>query len=146
MTEMNDEDLDFEFIEIDEEDDYTPIVLELKSKSKKKKKKKKGAAKWYSAGLKEVQRTERHLVRASHRMAKAVEKGLGSYRKSSLASARKKKDGALRDFVPNSAEAMSKALREASGVPSDLAKAVNSKKAQKLMRRQLKSISRRLRI
>ena len=59
----------------DQLDEDLPIVLELK----KKKKKKKGPRR-YSKGLAEVQEMERHLTRSMHRVARASEKGISSYR------------------------------------------------------------------
>jgi enolase len=49
-----------------DQEDVGPIVLSLKKKSKKKRR--------YSKGIKEIQQMERHFMRASHRMARAVEK------------------------------------------------------------------------
>ncbi len=120
------------------ETEYKPIVLKLKKQKKSKRR--------YSKGLEEIQKAERHLTRASHRMARAVEKGLSDYRQNSQKSADSKTDGALRDFGPNSALAMSKALKEASPIPYDLARAANTKRARRRLRRQLKFLSRTLRV
>ena len=115
-----------------------PIVLKLqKTKSKKKRR--------YSKGLEEAQRMERHLTRSTHRMARAVEEGISTYRKRSSRSARSKRDGAIRDFIPNSGLAMSRAMKEASAVPYDLARAMNTQISRKRLRRQLRSASRTLR-
>jgi hypothetical protein len=114
-----------------------PIVLTLNKKKKSKRR--------YSKGLEEMQRMERHFTRATHRMAKATEKGISYYRRRNLKSARKKRDGVLRDFVPNTGLAMSRAMREASPIPYDLARAMNTKQNRKRLRRQLRSISRTMR-
>ncbi|MFC1936347.1 hypothetical protein ACFLYP_01625 [Chloroflexota bacterium] len=116
-----------------------PIVLTLKKKKKKKGKRR------YSKGLEEMQRMERHLTRSTHRMASAAEKGISSYRKSSIKSARKKRDGAIRDFIPNSGTAVSRALEEASPIPYDIARAMDTPQNRKRLRRQLRAISRALR-
>ncbi len=116
-----------------------PIVLTLKKKKSKKKKRR------YSRGFEETQRMERHLTRSTHRMARAVEEGISTYRKRSSRSARSKKDGAIRDFIPNSGLAMSRAMKEASPIPYDLARAMNTRDQQKRLRRQLRSFSRTLR-
>jgi hypothetical protein len=118
--------------------DFKPIVLKLKKQKKSNRR--------YSPGLDEFQRAERHLTKASHRMAQAVEKGISDYRQSSQKSADSKKDGALRDFGPNSALALSKALKEASPIPYELAQAANTKRARRRLRGQLKFLSRTLRV
>ena len=115
----------------------SPIVLNLKGKKKSKRR--------YSKGLEEFQEMERHLTRSTHRMAKATEKGFRYYRKRSRKSARKKRDGVIRDFIPNSGIAMSQVMREASPIPFDLARAMNTKRNRKRLRRQLRSMSRALR-
>jgi hypothetical protein len=114
-----------------------PIVLRLKKKKKSKRR--------YSKGLKEVQRMERHLTRSTHRMASATEKGISYYRKRSIKSARKRRDGVIRDFVPNSGLAMSRTMRVASPIPFDLARAMNTKQNRRRLKRQLRSVSRTLR-
>ena len=114
-----------------------PIVLTLKRKKKSKRR--------YSKGLEEFQRMERHLTRSTHRMVKATEKGLSSYRKLNLKSSRKKRDGVLRDFMPNTGLAMSRVMREASPIPFDIARAMNTKQNRRRLRRQLRSLSRTLR-
>jgi len=114
-----------------------PIVLTLKKKKKSKRR--------YSKGLKEIQRMERHLTRSTHRMARATEKGISYYRKLNIKSARKKRDGVIRDFVPNSGLAMSRSMREASPIPFDIARAMNTKQNRKRLKRQLRSVSRTLR-
>jgi hypothetical protein len=116
-----------------------PIVLELKKKKKRNKKR-------YTKELEEVQRMEGHLTRSAQRMARATEKGITSYRKLSIKSAKKKKDGAIRDFIPNSGIAMSHSMREASQLPYDIAKAMDTPQNRKRLRRQLRGLSRSLRI
>ncbi|MBC8506557.1 MAG: hypothetical protein ISR58_02470 [Anaerolineales bacterium] len=115
-----------------------PIVLTLEKKKSKKKRR-------YSKGFEEAQRMERHLTRSTHRMARAVEEGLSTYRKRSSQSARKKQDGAIRDFLPNSGLAMTRAMKEASPIPYDMARAMNTPESRKRLRRQLRSVSRTLR-
>ena len=102
-----------------------PIVVERTKKKKKKK---------YSKGTKDIQRMERRASKASQRLARAVADGLPAYRKKSNKSARKKRDGAVVEFIPNAAEGLSKSMRVASRVPADLAKAVNTKRVRRQMR------------
>ena len=103
----------------------------------KKRKKRK-----YSKGLKELQQLERTVSKTSNRVARAVAKGMATYRKRSNKSAVKKRDGSLRDFAVNIAGGLGKTLRVLSGVPADLAKGLNTKGARKRTRRQVKIASR----
>lgn len=119
-------------------DEGMPIVLELKKKKKKK------SPRRYSKGLAEVQEMERHLTRSMHRVARASEKGISSYRKRSLRSAEEKKDGAIKDFIPNSGAALSRTLKEISPLPNDLAKMVDTRQNRRRLRRQLRALSRTL--
>jgi hypothetical protein len=95
--------------------------------------------------MEEIQEMERHMTRSMHTVARASEKGIRSYRKLSAKSARKKRNGAILDFIPNSGEAMSRSLREASELPSELAQIVNTRQNRRRMRRQLRALSRTLR-
>ncbi len=113
-----------------------PAVAAVVGKRKKRK---------YSKGLKEVQQFGRSMSKASTRVARALAKGMATYRKRSDKSASKKRDGALRDLSVNLAEGLGKSMRILSGVPSDLAKAMNGPRARKRVRRQLRATSRLLR-
>ena len=116
-----------------------PIVLHLKKEKKAKSKRR------YSRSLEEIQVMEHRLTRSIHRAARAGEIGIASYRERSDQSARKKKDGAVRDFIPNSGYAMSRALEEASPLPYELAQTFDTKQNRKRLRRQLRAFSRTLR-
>jgi hypothetical protein len=104
-----------------------------KTKAKKRK---------YSKGLKELQQLERAVSKTSNRVARAVAKGMATYRKRSDKSAVRKRDGSLRDFALNMAAGLGKTLRVLSGVPADLAKGLDTKGARKRTRRQVKIASR----
>ncbi len=110
-----------------------PIVIERKKKKRKKR---------YSQGFKDIQIMERRLTRASHRMAQSIDEGMDTYRKARNKSARKKRDGAIVDFVPNVAKGAGKTLRTASLVPYDLARASYPKIARRIVRGQIRFVSR----
>jgi len=118
-------------------DRVRPIVLSLKKRKKRTRR--------YSKGLEEIQRMERHLTRSSQTLARSTEKGITTYRKLSSKSAKRKKDGAILDFIPNSGIAMSRSLREASSFPYELAQAMDTPQNRKRLRRQLRALSRSLR-
>ena len=79
----------------------TPIVLEKKKKRIKR----------YSRGLEDIQIVERHMTRATRRAVRSIEKGLSTYQRSRNTSARKIRDGAIVDFVPNVAKGMGRTVR-----------------------------------
>ena len=89
----------------------------------------------YSRNLGAVQEAERAASKAAHRVADAVEKGVADYRERRDRSARKKRDGALRDLAVNAAHGAAETLRAASKAPADLAKALDSRRVRKLLRR-----------
>jgi hypothetical protein len=95
-------------------DSAHPIVISNKGKKKRK----------YSRGLKELQQDGRSLAKVSDDLARAMSKGIRTYRKASDKSAENKRDGAMRDFGLNLAKGLSKSLRASSSVPEDLAQAM----------------------
>ncbi|MCP4540879.1 MAG: hypothetical protein GY832_27400 [Chloroflexi bacterium] len=113
-----------------------PIVIERKKKKRKKK---------YSQGFEDIQIMERNLTRASHRTVQAIDKGMDTYRKARNKSARKKRDGAIVDLAPNIAKSAGKTLRTASVLPYDLIRASYPKTARRLVRGQIRFVSRLLR-
>jgi hypothetical protein len=109
-----------------------PIVIKAKKKKKYK----------YSRGLKDLQQSGRKMSRVSSRLVRAMSKGMDTYRKASDKSARKKRDGAMRDFGLNVAKGMSKSLRESSRTPFDIALALNGRTSRKMIRRQVRATAR----
>jgi hypothetical protein len=112
----------------------TPVVVPERKKKRK-----------YSKGLRPLAKIERAVSKSSARVARAVAAGMEQYRKRADKSARKKRDGALRDFTVNLAGGVGKTLRVLSRVPGDLAKGMNTKRARKRVRRQVRVAARMLR-
>lgn len=110
-----------------------PIVIDTKKKKKKKK---------YTKGLKDLQVSARRTSAVSSDVARSVAKGIKAYQNASKKSAGKKRDGALRDMGRNVAKGLSKSLRAASDVPSDLAKAMDTRGMRRSRRRQTKTLAR----
>ncbi len=126
-----------------------PIVFEYRSGKNKKKKKAQAEDNGkvrYTRNLKDVQEAEGDLVRAARRATKAIAVGVDTYDRERRRSAAAKKDGAIKDFPHNSATALSDSLKEASDIPVDLVDAVTAKNYRKRMRRELKRVSRALRL
>jgi len=110
-----------------------PIVVEVDRKRRKKR---------YSRGLRDLQTTNRGVARASRRLLRAVERGMSTYLKESDKSARKRRDGALRDFGLNSADAFGRGLRELSDIPRDLARTFDTRGWRRTSRRTRKATAR----
>ena len=104
-----------------------PVVYDFRSKKGRRKKK-------YSRGLKDVQRLEDGLSQASQRLGRAIERGLRTYRRRRNKSARRKKDGPIRDGLENVSIGFGRALRVASDAPYDVARKVNSKRFSRNLR------------
>jgi|GEM_PF-1123678 len=124
------------------EPDVKPIVLEYKRDKDDDSSDtvREGKAR-YSKGLEDIQTMEADIVRVSQRAARAVSKGLDAYETERKKSAEEKKDGAIEDFVHNSAKAMSTSLKEASEIPMDIAESINTSSYRKRLRQSLKDTS-----
>ena len=109
-----------------------PIVIRTGKKKKRK----------YSRGLRDLQVSGRRITKVSGTVTRAVAKGIRAYRTASDKSARKKRDGALRDFGLNMAKGTSKLLRSSSSVPYDLARAMNRRGLRRSVRRQVRAAAR----
>ncbi len=103
-----------------------PRVLEIKLRSAGKRR--------YSRGLGDAQRMQRGWAKAAARASEAVATGFATYRDRSEASARARRDGAIRDGLENWARATSKALKKASRVPEDVIKPMNTRRVRRAMR------------
>lgn len=125
--------------------DLEPIVLEY-TRHKKKSETDNDDGERYSEGLEDIQRAEADLVRVARRATQAIAKGIDTYDRERSRSAREKEDGAIEDFPHNSAKAVSEALKEASELPIDIAEATAPRHMRKRMRRNLKQVSKALKV
>jgi hypothetical protein len=89
-----------------------------------------------------LQRVERGVAKAFHRVARAADHGTSEYLDARDRSADRRKDGALVDIYENVARGVSKAVSEASPALIDVAKAYNTKKGRRQMRGFLKGLPR----
>lgn len=101
-----------------------PLVL-----GKKKRKKRR-----YSSRFKVPGRAEFGVSKAAKRLANAVSDGLDTYVRRSNRSARKRRDGALKDLVKNSTRGVGKTLRKTTKVPRALTKALPARALRKTAR------------
>jgi hypothetical protein len=109
------------------------IVVQVDKKRRKKR---------YTRGLRDLQTTNRGVTQASRRLVRAVARGMTKYLKESDRSARKKRDGAMRDFSLNVADALGTGLRELAGIPADLSRTFNTRGWRRSMRRSMKATAR----
>jgi hypothetical protein len=89
----------------------------------------------YSKNLRPVQELERHASRALHRLVRSADAGVREWRDETDRSARRRRDGAVRDALDNFAKASGKQLRVMSRTPEDVVRAVRSLKLGKAVRR-----------
>jgi hypothetical protein len=124
-----------------------PIVIDYKKRRKNKQ--------WavedddeerYSEGLEDVQRLEGNLVRIAKRSTSTLSKGIDTYEQERNRSAKEKKDGAIEDFVHNSAKAASASMKEASELPVDIAEALGDRSYRRRTRKNLRRVSGTIRL
>jgi len=110
-----------------------PVILQesIRVKSVKTGKKKKRR---YSFGLGTIQHLERGVTRSLETASKGVARTFSEYSERSDKSARKKRDGALRDGIENWTKALSKGMRIAAKAPYDFVKDVNRGPGSKQVR------------
>lgn len=128
------------------ESEVQPIVLDFKDRRNKNKGTENDDEEKYSEGLEDVQRMEGDMVRVAKRSAKALSKGLDTYDQERKRSAKEKKDGAVEDFVDNSAKAVSAYLKETSDIPIDIAESIETRSYRKRLRRNLRRASKVIRL
>ncbi len=122
-----------------------PIVIDYKKRKKNKERRDQSKPR-YSNGLKDAQRLEGDLMRVAQRATTALSDGIDTYEKERKKSARKKKDGAVKDYLNNSAKAFSASIKEASEIPVDLAEIANKSSYRKRLRSNLRKASRLIRL
>jgi len=103
-------------------------VRASKPKGRKKKKRR------YSFGLGTIQELERGVTRSLETVTKGVARTFSDYTDRSDKSARKKRDGALRDGIENWTKALSKGMRIAGDAPYDFVRQVNRGPGSKQVR------------
>jgi X-X-X-Leu-X-X-Gly heptad repeat protein len=102
-----------------------PIVYKRRKSGGRKRK--------YSRGMKDPQKLERGFVGAVERLARGVTDGLSEYRKERNRSARRKRDGAIRDAVRNVSRGLRDGLTTAAKAPTDFSRHVTTKRLTRLV-------------
>lgn len=83
---------------------------------------------------------ENRATKSVRRVTKAVNRGVGTYRDKRDKSQRKRRDGALVDSYENAAVGVAEAVSNSSPVLTDLAKAINTRRRRKSIRRLVRSL------
>lgn len=104
-----------------------PIVYEV-TRGKKRRGKRK-----YSRGLKDPQRVEEGVARSLEELTDGIAAGTRKYRRRRDDSARRKKDGALKDGLRNLGRGTETALRRASRAPTELTRPLTLKRVRRLL-------------
>ena len=104
------------------------IVLKVQKSGKNKKKKK------YSDGTKGLQRFEYGLSRAAYRVSNAFAEGTKTFSDRSKKSARKRKDGLVRDSLRNFGKAVSDGVKEISDAPDEVTRRISTRRVWKTIR------------
>jgi hypothetical protein len=123
-----------------------PILIEYKERRKRKRRAGEDDEERYSEELEDVQRLEGNLVRVAKRSARVFSKGIDTYERERNRSAKEKKDGAIKDFIDNSAKATSTSMKVASEIPVDIAEALRDRSSRKQTRKSLRQISGTIRL
>lgn len=90
-------------------------------RNRKKKRKKR---RYSSQALKNLQRKLTGMLKVSDRMADAISRGVSKFRRRSRKSARKKRDGLLRDLPRNAASGLGATIRASSKIPRDVVRVI----------------------
>jgi len=83
--------------------------------------------KLYTRGTKDLQRMQRAFTKAGYRLSNAGTVAIARFDRESGRSARRKRDGAMVDFVDNLARATTDGMEEATRVPLEVAKGINGR-------------------
>lgn len=98
-----------------------PIVLRRRKKKKRKKR--------YTRGLKDVQRLTHGVLESSEQLYKGGRDTVRTLRKRSDKSARRRRDGALKDLPENLGRALQDGVEASARAPYELLRQVNGKRA-----------------
>jgi hypothetical protein len=104
-----------------------PIVYEV-TRGKKRRGKRR-----YSRGRKDPQRVEEGITRSLEELTDGIARGVNKYRRRRDDSARRKKDGALKDGLRNIGRGTETALRRAARAPTELTRPLTLKRVSRLL-------------
>jgi len=128
------------------EPDPKPIVLNYKKWKKQSSKKAETDTDKprYTKGLADVQKMEGDAVQIAQTAARALSMSLDTYHEARQKSAKKKTDGALEDFIHNTAKATSTFLKETSDIPVEVADSISRSNMRKNLRKGIRRAAKKL--
>lgn len=100
-----------------------------------------GDSKRYSKGLKEISVFTEDMGDVGVDIGDAVTKGLRRFRKASNESAKKEKDGAIKELLPNLGKGLSSTLDAAKDIPTEIGEAFDTKTPRRVIKRLSKGVS-----
>jgi hypothetical protein len=112
-------------VDVDVDVKATPLPDINITDDTKKKKRKKGRKKKYSKGTRDVQELGHAFSKGAYRMGNAVAVALDAFYRQQSKSARKKRDGMMRDAMKNWGRGFRDGAREAAKAPYDVYKRVD---------------------
>jgi hypothetical protein len=115
--------------------DTGQVSVETRRITKITRRKKKGS----SRSSRRLADIENRATKAIRRVTKAVNRGVTTYRSKRKKSDRRRRDGALVDSYENAAVGVAEAVANSSPVLTDLAKAINTRRRRKSIRRLVRS-------
>jgi hypothetical protein len=108
----------------------TPIILQRdKKKSRRGKRKKK-----YSKGTKGFQRLLQGAAESANRISRGFSRNTRTFADRSRRSARKRRDGLIRDFFKNESRAIRKGSRQFSKAPDEITKRFSTRRTWRALR------------
>jgi hypothetical protein len=106
-----------------------PIVVNLRGSRRRRR-----GGKRYTRGFRDLQRVTYGGSRAAYRLMNGVAAGFDSFQRRSSRSARRRRDGLLRDGLRNAARAFSRAARQVGRAPYEIAREISTRRYWKAAR------------
>jgi len=122
--------------QLNETEVHPVIVVSVDDGGKKRRNKKYGGSSRTSRRLTDI---ESRATKSLHRVTRAVNKGVEIYIEKRDASERKRRDGAIVDFLVNSATGVSESLSQSAPVLIDLAELFTTNRRRKQIRKLVRS-------
>lgn len=116
-------------------EEITTIVVETETNGARRRKKRGSSRE--SRRLADI---ENRATKSVRRVTRALNSGIDTYRDKRDKSQRKRRDGALVDSYENAAVGIAKTVAKSSPVLTDIAKAINTRRRRKSIRRLLRGL------
>jgi hypothetical protein len=115
-------------------DQWSPVAPQALPRVMKLEKVRTSRTKRYSRGTKDFQRLALGLSKAAYRSTNSVAKALRTFADDSNRSARRRRDGIIRDALRNASNAFSDGVTELGKAPGEVARRVSSRRVWRTVR------------